>query len=1368
MISYPKSSGITLSIVGSSGSSGIFSTRPLYLKSDFGSSVRPLYLKSSPTGVSTPAYTNWDASLVSNARINGFSNGDVEYEWTDFSSNRYDSYYPTNQGRESLSYTLSHEWAVNDLAVDSDLLVVATKDYTSFEKYTIESDAKVVAGYFGQLQYYWTSSSYTEETVYNYSVYWDTFHLNSISYTADLVITYEYGDQTLESRTTINDNDDGTIYFTSTSLINPLTDIVWEGDPNDNDFWDTSPPYTTSVETIEHTVPPPLGSVARNGAYILPSELDPKLSRFLIPNFVQIFEDQNHTWFKFAGNTTLIGSEVPDYSDIFLRIAYDSTAGPDSGYLYSVDDGTERLYKFGGFIKFDDFYAGLLDRATIDDKPTISNDKDFYWYIILKDGMDAGEYYSIGLSNYVTWDYTYNTNVGSDEYNKLTYYKSSTQAVDPGSAPNPNYAHYEPLDLRFISTKWVEVIKVAGFPNCGKVDLYFPKVGIVHDFQSGWNTVTSSGHGLSTGDRIKFTEVLGSGNSLRGLRYVIPIDSDRFNIYYDKEGSDPAYINNVSTPTGIRWSAIDGNTWKYSTTLYSPTDKNGYGTGLRLISSYEPPSTGETPLDRAVEWPKDKPQADFTGQRSWNNYYPYERFSSNENIAYEVINGNKFGVSIATKKIDYRYLLLVAEEGASESFDIISSYATNEEEPRPKNQRVVPSYLPYGRLHFYIVDPVAQQVEYLTSHSPSDNPWIGYETINLQERLLGVTNKWENSSISENDLYSWNNISNNYWNGARFLQWGLDYVYNSELETSFPNQNAHLNHYGFIDRIKTADVSLVGSGVRCVYSTNVKDADFYNSLRIPNLDSRLRVLDFNLSTPSVKTSTSFKIDNSTFSTNDVAVQKAEYLKFGKSIKLNDDDLYFGWSAQYRPEEYIYYYKKSGSTYSVKDTITSVGANSFGERFVVDDRILLSDDKTNQIIKIFKYDGFGNQYYNVSDFAVNDNILSYGLLNDVFVLRNSSGYAGYSFDRITNEFSSKFFREISKTTADSVMKLSVGDHAAFFDSGVEYDVGSYHRSLQIIDAGNVDELSLNSYVFSLDTHYPQFVPLFIKTIEGASSGAISAYSVGHTSYSSGVTLELQAPMPFSGGVDLFVKQTDIFSTGISLFHKSTSLESGNVPLIVQQQMSEEPLTLFLGSDINGLFNLYIRNETASDLQESDISLYINSFRTFSSCYYHDNDIDGNDVWYNVDGNVDVGCGYDGNIDGIGGGPSIKIPLFMYNGQTLPASSAFPLRILAPGTGISSSATLWNAGEDGSGNAFNGRSLYLFGSGYKGIDSSESFNLWMKSPSTDAIPLFVYNTVTTGNLPISISGANLTGTGLNLRISGVHVPNEILKLYVRGDL
>jgi hypothetical protein len=67
------------------------------MQSNLSSGELPLYLKQTPnrSGV-LKAETNWDLSLNSNSHINHFSNGDIEYEQRDFSSNKYDSYYGNN------------------------------------------------------------------------------------------------------------------------------------------------------------------------------------------------------------------------------------------------------------------------------------------------------------------------------------------------------------------------------------------------------------------------------------------------------------------------------------------------------------------------------------------------------------------------------------------------------------------------------------------------------------------------------------------------------------------------------------------------------------------------------------------------------------------------------------------------------------------------------------------------------------------------------------------------------------------------------------------------------------------------------------------------------------------------------------------------------------------------------------------------------------------------------------------------------------------------------------------------------------------------------------------------------------------------
>jgi hypothetical protein len=458
----------------------------------------------------------------------------------------------------------------------------------------------------------------------------------------------------------------------------------------------------------------------------------------------------------------------------------------------------------------------LLDRAILNEKTSIDSDDKILWYIIIKDDFDnAGKYYSVGLSNYVTFDLDY-------ELSNKFYYEIGNTA-------------YAAIDVRTISTKSIEIIKVAGFPNCGKVDLYFPKYGTVSNFVSGEYLITSPNHGVVSGDRVKFTEALGSGTPLNGLKYAIPVDQDRFNIYYDKEFSYPAYIHDTYSSTGVRWSVVDGQTWAYGLTLYSPTDKNGYGAQLSLITSNEPSNTGETPLSRAVESSTIKPQADFTGQRSWTNYYPYERFDSTDGTVFGVVNGNKFGSSVSLKKYGNNYILMVAEEGASESFQLFSSFETSVDDYKPHNKKVVPSFLPYGKLHYFIVNPQTKSIEYLTTYSPSDNPWVSYEIVNRQERLIGQISKFDNKSLTTSDIATYNNTNSNYWNGARILQWSKDYFYNSEIGFSFPNQNAYPQDYGFVDKIKGADFEISGDTIYAGYVANVKNSDFFNNLRLLNV-----------------------------------------------------------------------------------------------------------------------------------------------------------------------------------------------------------------------------------------------------------------------------------------------------------------------------------------------------------------------------------------------------------------------------------------------------------------------------------------------------------------------------------------------------
>lgn len=1380
-ITASKDQSVALTIVGSSGNTSILSTRSLYMQSNLSSGQLPLYLKQTPnrSGV-LKTETNWDLSLNSNSHINHFSNGDIEYEQRDFSSNKYDSYYGNNRGQEAIKYTLSHDWSITDIAAEKDVMAVSTKGWASFEKYITDiGDNDIYSVYISPVFYYPLPQPITETiTIYTFTIHWDTKTGCGITTPGNIVVGYINNGQYLTEITYVVDDDQGDIGPLQATAWPPI--VSWTGDPGDEPCIE-SPVYTTSTVTTTTYPDLPNDAIIFENSYIRTSELSPKISRYIIPEVSNVFKDQNFNWM----NANSPDFEVPDYSDIYIRVVYDSAAiNPiQTKYLQPVVTvgNEEKIYKFGGFLNIDNFYNGLYDNAILTSKPTLDDDYDELWYIVTK---DDGTYCFIGLSSYTTWEYSLDLDFPFVQTNLIT----ADRLVVGWKKP---------------SFRSSEIIKVAGFPNCGKVDIYFPKVGDIQSFASGTNEVVSANHGLSTGDRIKITEALGSGNTMNGVRYVSTIDPNKFALYYDSSLSYGAAIYNTTTASGVRWSAIDGNTWGYNLTLYSPMGKNGYSTTTQLRTSVEQPQ-GETPYERAVESSDtDKPQANLTGQRSWNNYYPYERFDSGDNIIFGVVNGNKFGTDISLKKYGNNYILMVAEEGASESFQLISSYATKTTETVPQNKKVIPSFFPYGRIHFYTINPSARSIDYLTTYSPSDNPWAAYELINRQEKLLNQLNLYENKKLQISDISAYNTTLSNYWNGSRFMQWSKDYFYNSEIDFNLPNQNGNLYDYGFVDRLKSADFEIINNTIYCTFIANVKNADFINYLRMKNLDRYFKALSFNISTPEVKNIEINTVNNSSYLSVDVEIQKEEIGMFGNTINLKDSRLNFGWPSDFRYEEYIYNYLRDGSSYYLTDTIISNGNKGFGRYLVVEGTVLVTnrynlyDEDENittnplQSLEVYRYDRIGNRHYYVDSLSPTINLDNpiystinndtyeltanisydgtssnsatyiinldgkYDLKNDCLVMRDWNECVGFQFDYSSNTFKNKFHKFSTKSSQNSIIRLSEGKQSSLFDNSVEYDTGDYHQSFQIFDAVQIDENSLNNYIIITDTHYPNYVPLFMKTIEGYSSGNPILYTAGHTPYATGAPLYMQPPMPLATGISLFAKQIDIANTGLSLFHKSTSISETGVDLFIRNGFVTGGLPLVFSSVEKMNFPLYISNIVPTVLIDNDINLFIYSAYNVAqspapSSYNDYPDLINNPV---VPNNYFV------------------MPLFISTIQYDDHANGLNLYLDAPGFSTTGSISLYqNAGSANglSGQVFNSPSLYTYGSGYKGNELNKGANLFIKCPITTQVPLFVYNTTSTGTIPLYVSGANVVTTGVSLYCSGVHYPNSTVTLMIDGDL
>jgi hypothetical protein len=1351
------------------------------MQSNLSSGELPLYLKQTPnrSGI-LKAETNWDLSLNSNSHINHFSNGDIEYEQRDFSSNKYDSYYGNNRGQEAIKYTLSHDWSITDIAAEKDVMAVSTKGWTSFEKYTTDiSENDIFSTYISPVFYYPLPQPITETiTVYTFTIHWDTKTSCGITTPGNIVVGYINNGQYLTEITYVVDDDEGDIGPLQATAWPPI--INWTGDPGDEPCIET-PVYTTSTVTTTTYPDLPSDAIVLENSYIRTSQLSPKISRYIIPEVSNIFKDQNFNWM----NINSPNFEVPDYSDIYIRVVYDSAAiNPiQTKYLQPVATvgNEEKIYKFGGFLNIDNFYNGLYDNAILTSKPTLDDDYDELWYIVTK---DDGTYCFVGLSSYTTWEYSLDFDFPFDQTNLIT-------------------ADHLIVGWKKPSFRSFEIIKVAGFPNCGKVDIYFPKVGVINTFASGTNEVTSSNHGLSTGDRIKITEALGSGNTMNGVRYVSTIDPNKFALYYDSSLSYGAAIYNTTTASGVRWSAIDGNTWGYNLTLYSPMGKNGYSTTSQLRTSIEQPQ-GETPYERAVEsGDTNKPQANLTGQRSWNNYYPYERFDSGDNIIFGVVNGNKFGADISLKKYGDNYILMVAEEGANESFQLVSSYATKITETVPQNKKVIPSFFPYGRIHFYTINPSARSIDYLTTYSPSDNPWAAYETINRQEKLLNQLSLYENKLLQLSNINAYNSNINDYWAGARYIQWIKDYTYNSELDFSFPDQNLYPYEYGFLDSLKSADFEIENNVLYCAAIANVKNADFINNLNLKNINRYIRTISFNLTTPTVKTVSLDSMQDADYTIVDTQIQNEEIKAFGNKLILQDSRLTYGWPSRFRSTENIYSCIRIGSAYYNTDLITSDGINGFGNYFVIFDNLLItnkynsSDENNNlttnplQSLEVYRYDNISKKYYRVDGITptinLNNSIYSninsdtyelttnlaydgtstnsatyiinldskYDLKNDCLVMRDWNECVGFQFDYSSNTFKNKFHKFSTKSSQNSIIRLAEGKQSSLFDTSIEYDTGDYHQSLQIFDAVQIDENSLNNYVIIMDTHYPNYLPLFMKTIEGYSSGNPILYTAGHAPYATGAPLYMQPPMPLATGMSLFAKQIDIADTGLSLFHKSTSILETGVDLFIRNGFATGGFPLVFSSVEKMNFPLYISNIVPTVLIDNDINLFIYSAYNVAqsptpSSYNDYPDLINNPV---VPNNYFV------------------MPLFISTIQYDDNANGLNLYLDAPGFSSTGSISLYqNAGSANglSGQTFKSPSLYTYGSGYKGNELNAGANLFIKCPITTQVPLFVYNTTSTGNIPLYVSGANVVTTGVSLYCSGVHYPNSTVTLMIDGDL
>jgi hypothetical protein len=1367
-----KSKSLGLSIFGSNVS-GVMSATPLYLQSHIASGNLNLYLKNNfnKSGI-LKSNTNYDFSLMSPNRTNNYFNADIEFTWKDYSSNKFDSYYQTNRGAQSVNYTLDANWNATDIVVEDDIMLIGTSDWTSFEKYTAEltSNPSVYSAYITAVNLIKIPPpTITNYTVYTFSIRWDTRTGNSITAPGYLTINYTYMENPQQSITYIAGNRLGDTIGPLQSTSWPPT-YTWTGMPTNNaPFSDGWPPtYTTSTLTIVTPYPLPPGAVIVGDKYFVPNSDVFRLSKFMIPGLASLFKDPAKNWMNFNSPDF----EVPDYSDIYINILYNPAGTSDSTHLNVVSSSAtaNKVYKFGGFIRIADFFNGLFDKATISQKSNIDEDVNSLWYIVVN---DDGTYSHIGLDDWVYFDWLYNVN-----FNDFPEYSSTLLP-----------SNYLIADWRKINITTINIYKTAAFPNCGKVDLYTLKKGMSSSLSG--DVIKSSNHGLNNGQRIKITGGLSNGTAdvsvtnVNGLWYAKVIDTNYFQLYSDPTLTMPASVANVRNPSGLSWTAIEGETWRYNTSIYSPNGKNGYGFNSKLRTSFEPDSMEENPILRGINSSiyDDgflKPQADFKGRRSWNNFYPFERFNTSAEIALNIVNGNKFGSSLSIKKYGNDYILMVTEPGAFESFQIADEFIFNINQTIPANQKVIPSYLPYGRVHFYKVY-ADRSIEYITSFAKNDNPWYVYELINRQEKILSLHNTFENSALTNNNAKIYNTTLNNYWANARFFSWQKNSVYNTEAQILLPDQNSAQLEYGFVDSLgKAGDFEISDGSVYGFVTTNVKDSDYLNNLRISSMNMIGIPFNFSLNSPSVKNSSSITFQSS-YSTNDHTLQQEEIEVFGYTVIAKNNKLFVGWPSVHRNLETISYFARSGSSYSLQQILTSDGNNGFGEYFVSDGIFLIAnkyhivDENQNltvnplQSIEVYRHNGPGDIYIYDSNFTptidltnpiyanINQDLYEnttnksydktsgssatyiidltnrYDFRDGILVLKDWYEYAGFQYNWSTRSFDPKFHNFSNVSSQQTILRLSKPGNAALYDSSNTYDTGQYSDSFNIIDAAQALDISLINYTLVSDMQAPNGLPLSLKTVEGISSGNINFYILPNDVSSSGTPLYTQGPVPTSGNVNLFLEMYNPASGGMNLFHKSTSLTDSNLSLYTKDYIVDGNMTLYMD-------NGHINSNMPLVVYWPIYPAY--NVRTLYAESYHVQN------------------------------PNSSGSLSLYM-QPLPSAvfaAGMPLVMNPSGAdGFVYTSDASVSMYINSANTFGNLNLYNYSSGNQIYNKYSYFPLFIKCPMAAQIPIFVYNTNMVGNISIYTSGANVFGSGLNLFCSGVDGPrSKIMSMFIPGDL
>ena len=1442
-----------LSIRGLDGGSGQLNSIPMRVQAE--------------TATYIPHRTNWDFTSYQPSINNNNINNKVNIRLNDYSSNYYDYYYNLNQGLNYQSYDVESTWYINDIDMEDDIAVVATKDWTSTEKYIKNYPA--TSGAILHLGEYFNKVIFRASGLDGWGSYQivvdGTLQAQSftIVYSIDgnqfsrvcLPLTYTtiYISCANSSAPPIFVNYIGgaglfppTITRTGEGCYAPCNPENWiPGDPStDVGDW-VLDPRDTEMKSLLWNCSYYKGSYMGNYLTTTPTSLCCNISgtRAITPINILSYSDFDSFYkasrYTLANNSYEAGEateyylrEVKDFSDIVIEVTYtpDKTGIINNIQYAGLESGNHiKTYNFGGIYKNPDFSKYITRYNTLDDnnKNQLIDTNGLHWFLVEETSEDCEVTsgprepystsvmqeinYSIYLSSYIVptglnpivpINDASNLNGDIGRYGKDFNFGSSNTLYYPYLLSSLVLSSGTSIGISNI-----KLTKYANFPTCGKVDIYTKKTGSITSITN--NTITSSGHGLDTGDSIKITCGLNTSSgitNINGIRYVSGINKDTFNLYFDSAFQTGIKVENLRSVSGITWTANGNSVWKYNHSLYSPQGKNGYGYTQSLRTTYETGVDSSNMFTRAVESSGTDntytlPQAYFDGNRSWNNFYPFERMSSDSIIT--MPNGNKFGSDCQISKIgNDTYLLMVTEPGAEVSFkafeewSILQTSTTTKPPPKPENQMVTPKWLPYGKVHFYKIKKNPYEISYLKSVSASGNPWSLYELANTNP--IG----YKNLPVTMDKLRNTYNTSfDDYWLSAIFYAWNKDYKLNSYYNTEIPyrSEDKDQNEFGWLDSFgKSAAFEVVNNKVYVAASTNVKGS---LATRPRNLDSRTKtfVLDItNIGTNSVTVAHTGQIvsqhspNTSIFSTQ---AQTDEMPRYGNNIDMDEGKLFIGWPSQNRGTEFLYIYNRtSTSGYINPQTLISDGNNGYGDYLVVDNDILVTDklsdvdDQGNTTVSnlsylyAYKWDFRSNQYiysHRISptvdltdsryqnlttDYYESTANLSYDnttgnsatlkvnlygkydIYDESLVLRDYNEYAYFVYDGLSKKYKPKNHSEASyNITEFGTIRMRPSPSSSFIGESTS----QFIQPLDVLEGS--DSVSF-AKIISTSYEYPNSLKLMLKTIEGISSGNTTLNTRGLEYYRpqppTGLFLYTQGPLPYASGTTLFFKMPELARSGMTLMVKRPELKESGAKLFIKDKQATSGVTLHMNPVFKYRFPLFMRTFPLETLDESGNPIGIEELG-----YYNDM----NTLFIS---NKHTG------VPNASGNSNLYLETYQYEDFGKLANLVIGVDYPSSTSGIDLFI------NNPSGSSYTNMDLYLSGPEFlSGIPYTASANLFIKRIMDASMPLTVYNTINSSGLDLFIRNANLDSSGISIYTSGQAYPVDFVSsgtLHTKGTI